>query len=641
MADNFPHPRAPKRARRSTRSAPIDVDDPIPLVQPAPAPTRAAAARRTARPAKAAIIDLTDDVPADDGLAPNLSCSGDDDAGGFLRDDPPLPPHQGGSSRVLVVPGGISVDLSDPNDRFSQQREARRREVAAMLDSLGDDFMGDSAKTKTVREALLKNCELVLSVRETRAPKPALSLPLPPELHPTLRAVLEQRMRRTVLYAHQVEAFHECQRGRNVILSTPTGSGKSLAMSLPLMQRLLDDGMQSTAMCFFPLKALAVDQLAKFDALAQHIASCNGPRIVTKSFMGDDPSPFLGGSHDQPHVILCTPDKLHYALCRVRTNANAVAFFRRLRLIIIDEAHCYTSTFGHSMQLLLLRVRNLMAALGIDHEAQLRFVAMSATVGNPSELLHHLANVPLASISNVYRSGAETHRQISVVTRFGARFVSGGKGGRGVETSYVSAADCSRTRPLGVKRASTREANAASSLPRSCTSTFAFWCLSTTSSRLLDGRTVSMVLFSRTTASNCEAEFTRENGIPCRPYYASCPEQQKRETLRLFEHTDEVHTIISSSSLEAGVDFADVGVVILSGFPTSQVSTWRMTPPSLFHGALQMNLMQRIGRAGRNQPSLVVFVPSPDNMFDSRLLSHPDELTTRPVEPIVMRGSWW
>ncbi len=70
------------------------------------------------------------------------------------------------------------------------------------------------------------------------------------------------------------------------------------------------------------------------------------------------------------------------------------------------------------MQLLLLRLRNLMGALDIDHAAQLRFVAMSATIGNPTELLHQLTGVPIDTISNICRSGAELHRQICVVTRY-------------------------------------------------------------------------------------------------------------------------------------------------------------------------------------------------------------------------------
>jgi len=67
------------------------------------------------------------------------------------------------------------------------------------------------------------------------------------------------------LYVHQAEAFEHCAAGKNVVVVTPTASGKTLCYNLPVLQRLINDPA-ARAMYLFPTKALAEDQLHEFQA---------------------------------------------------------------------------------------------------------------------------------------------------------------------------------------------------------------------------------------------------------------------------------------------------------------------------------------------------------------------------------------
>lgn len=69
------------------------------------------------------------------------------------------------------------------------------------------------------------------------------------------------------LYSHQALATDHLRAGHSIVAATPTASGKSLIYNLPVLERCLADP-DARALYLFPLKALAQDQLAGFNALA-------------------------------------------------------------------------------------------------------------------------------------------------------------------------------------------------------------------------------------------------------------------------------------------------------------------------------------------------------------------------------------
>src|ERR1700738_1299999 len=73
------------------------------------------------------------------------------------------------------------------------------------------------------------------------------------------------------LYCHQAEAIDHAIAGRNVVIITPTASGKTLCYNAPVLHAILRDP-SSRALYLFPTKALAQDQLAELQALCEAIA---------------------------------------------------------------------------------------------------------------------------------------------------------------------------------------------------------------------------------------------------------------------------------------------------------------------------------------------------------------------------------
>jgi len=82
---------------------------------------------------------------------------------------------------------------------------------------------------------------------------------LPEGLHPKLREVLATQGIES-LYAHQAEAWDAAARGENLIVTTGTASGKTLAFNLPVLDALAREPKQR-ALYLYPTKALAQDQL--------------------------------------------------------------------------------------------------------------------------------------------------------------------------------------------------------------------------------------------------------------------------------------------------------------------------------------------------------------------------------------------
>ena len=67
------------------------------------------------------------------------------------------------------------------------------------------------------------------------------------------------------LYSHQAEAMTQIAAGNNVVIVTPTASGKTLCYNLPVLNAIINDP-SARALYLFPTKALAEDQLHEFKA---------------------------------------------------------------------------------------------------------------------------------------------------------------------------------------------------------------------------------------------------------------------------------------------------------------------------------------------------------------------------------------
>jgi DEAD/DEAH box helicase domain-containing protein len=89
--------------------------------------------------------------------------------------------------------------------------------------------------------------------------------PYPHWINPVLRKVLTERGM-TKLYSHQARAIELVREGRDVVLVTPTASGKTLCYNIPVLQKILEEP-ETRAIYLFPTKALANDQMTEVHSL--------------------------------------------------------------------------------------------------------------------------------------------------------------------------------------------------------------------------------------------------------------------------------------------------------------------------------------------------------------------------------------
>lgn len=180
------------------------------------------------------------------------------------------------------------------------------------------------------------------------------------------------------LYSHQAQAIDALRAGRNVMVATPTASGKSLIYSLPVIENFLRDP-DARALFLFPLKALAQDQLASFQAMTGHWPESARPRAAVYD---GDTSPHFRRKIRQapPQVLLTNPEMLHLSL--LPHHHLWTTLFAGLSLVVVDEVHTYRGILGSHMAQVFRRLQRITALYG----AAPAFAFCSATIGNPGEL---------------------------------------------------------------------------------------------------------------------------------------------------------------------------------------------------------------------------------------------------------------
>jgi len=197
------------------------------------------------------------------------------------------------------------------------------------------------------------------------------------------------------LYVHQAEALDRVAAGENVLLATPTASGKTLAYLLAFLARRAEDP-EARAIFLYPLKALARDQLA---AIRRMLAPLGlAPGEAAEVYDGDTPDALRRKIRRKPPAVIVTnPDMLHLAILPWHDSWRE--FLGRLSLVVLDEAHVYRGIFGAHVHHVLRRLLRIARRAG----ARPRLVAGSATIGAPGEFIETLCGEPFAVVD---RSGA-------------------------------------------------------------------------------------------------------------------------------------------------------------------------------------------------------------------------------------------
>ena len=355
-------------------------------------------------------------------------------------------------------------------------------------------------------------------------PRAAQYAPLPAELHPAVQNALRGRGIEQ-LYTHQAESFQLARGSRDLVVSTPTASGKSLCYNLPVLDALARDG-SARALYLFPTKALARDQEEALKALMRDAGLDHG--AIT--YDGDTPGDARRAARERTGVLLTNPDMLHAGI--LPHHASWARLFSSLRFIVIDELHTYRGVFGSHLANVLRRLLRVAAF----HGSQPVVIFASATIGNPRE---HAERMVGRAVAEVGESGAPAGPRNVLV--YNPPIVNSELG---IRQSYIKAA-----------------VRITSELVRAEVPTLVFG----------QGRNqVEMML------KYLRDKLVRERIDPeaIQGYRGGyLPDLRRRIEAGL--RAGEIRCVVATSALELGIDIGSLDAVVCAGYPGSIAGLWQ------------------------------------------------------------------
>lgn len=380
--------------------------------------------------------------------------------------------------------------------------------------------------TTEVLGSLLESADIAAAVTAHRVlpARAADTAPIPGWLDGRLRGALEARGMPS-LYRHQIDAMEALRAGQDILVSTPTASGKSLCYHLPVLQAIAEDP-SARALYLFPTKALSRDQLAEVRDLGDRA----GLRLHAEVYDGDTPAPLRGRIRAAGQIVVTNPDMLHAAILPHHT--AWFQLFEQLRYIVVDEAHTYRGVFGSHVANVLRRLARICAHYG----SRPRIVCCSATVGNPAELARTLTGRPMRVID---RNGAPAGEKHVVV----------------LDPPVIDARSGSRPGPSGLARRS------ALAFLRAGRQTIVF------------GRSrvqVELLLTSlREQLRDGRGPLERVRG------YRGGYLPSERRAIEAGLRSGDILGVVSTTALELGIDIGRLDVAILAGYPGTISGTWQ------------------------------------------------------------------
>ena len=203
------------------------------------------------------------------------------------------------------------------------------------------------------------------------------------------------------LFEHQVRGINALARGQHLVLTTSTGSGKSMVYNCAVVDTMLQTP-NSKALYMFPTKALAQDQLLGLRRLLSALPNAN---LSANTYDGDTPVTLRAKLREESSILLTNPDTLHLSM--LPDHPRWREFISNLKFVVIDEAHAYTGAFGAHVAFVLRRLIRVCMSHGVSP----RLVCCSASVSNPLRLLGDLVPLTCLGADNVTVVDQDTSAQ--------------------------------------------------------------------------------------------------------------------------------------------------------------------------------------------------------------------------------------
>jgi len=329
------------------------------------------------------------------------------------------------------------------------------------------------------------------------------------------------------LFTHQAAAVEAALRGENVVVVTPTASGKTLCYNLPVLNTLLADPM-ARALYLFPTKALAQDQLAEL----REIDAALGSRFETQTYDGDTPQTLRPRIRKSARLVITNPDMLHAAILPHHT--RWARFFQGLRYIVLDEIHSYRGVFGSHVANVLRRLKRICVFYG----ASPQFICASATIANPLELAERLLEEPFTLVG-VEQDGSPQG-----------------------EKHFLFYNPPIVDRELGIRRSAVSDARILAE-------------------RFLEARVQTIVFARARLTTEVLLTYLRDSavrdGLPAdrvQGYRGGYLPNERRSIERGLRER-EVLGVVTTNALELGINIGHLDACVMTGYPGTIASTWQ------------------------------------------------------------------
>ena len=375
------------------------------------------------------------------------------------------------------------------------------------------------------------------------------------------------------LYTHQADTYEAIKKDENVIITTPTASGKTLAFNLPIMETMIEDG-DATALYIYPAKALSNDQLHVLENLERELEITINPR----TYDGDTPRDEKRGIREKSRIVLTNPYQLHLILS---WHHQWSRFYKNLRYIVIDESHYYKGVFGSNVAFLIKRLKRIANFYG----SYPQFILSSATLANPLELANRLTGEEFVLIDE--------------------------------DASPSGEKDFILYNPFKNYRRNKVNMQNAPSVHMETENIFLYM--------MLKGiQTLCFTVSRKTTeliAMWAKKDMTQIKGKLAHriaAYRAGYRPEERREIEDGLK-SGKYLGVTCTNALELGINIGSLDAVIISGYPGTMISTW-----------------QQSGRAGRsNQKSLAILIAF-ENQLDQYFMNNPKFFFDKPHENAII-----
>ena len=342
-------------------------------------------------------------------------------------------------------------------------------------------------------------------------------------------------------YPHQLQMIEQIESGKSILLIAPTGAGKTLSGFLPSLIDLAETPHQGLHTLYLsPIKALAVDIARNLDTPISEM----GLPITVETRTGDTPQAKRNRQRTTPpNMLMTTPESLELML----SWSDANRLFGSVKMIIIDEIHALAGTKrGDLLSLSLAALRKLA-----PHSLS---IGLSATVANPDRFTPWL-DADQSRVA-VLKPDLSKEIELSILDTEAERLPWSGHGGLYAAKDIYTLITTHRP------------------------------CLV-----FVNTRAQAEMLFQALWVHN---DLTLKIGL----HHGSLEVGLRRKTEAAMAR-GELDAVVATSSLDLGIDWADIELVIQVGAPKGT-----------------SRLMQRIGRAGHrlDAPSRALIVPA--NRFE-------------------------